>query len=98
MPALAALPDGRFVAAWIDTARPVAMLPTAIRAQVFNPYGAKSGAEFLVNSTTLKVQDHLAITVLADGRFIVGWSDHSGAGPPSAPMSAPRSSIHARKP
>ena len=57
------------------------MLPNGDRAQVFDLYGGKSGAEFLVNSTTPK-PDNPAITVLADGRFIVGWTDQSGAGTP----------------
>ena len=71
------------MAAWVDDSQTGGDTSyAAIRAQVFNPNGAQSSAEFLVNSTTFKDQDHPAITVLADGRFIVGWTNHSGDGTP----------------
>ncbi|NIX75887.1 calcium-binding protein [Microvirga terricola] len=36
------------------------------------------GSEFLVNTTTIHTQDRPAITALADGRFVVTWTDYSG--------------------
>ena len=75
-PVLAALPDGRFVAAWNDYSETRSDSSSgAIRAQVFNPNGTKSGAEFLVNTTTGGEQWFPTIAVLEDGRFVVGWND-----------------------
>jgi hypothetical protein len=80
-PVLAALPDGRFVAAWVDSSETGAdSSTTAVRAQVFNANGTKSGAEFLVNTTTDFLQQDPTITVLEDGRFVIGWSDASETG------------------
>jgi len=47
---------------------------------VFNADGSQSGAEFLVNTTTLGYQRDPSITALADGRFVVTWSDGSQTG------------------
>lgn len=52
----------------------------AIRAQVFNADGSTSGAEFLVNTTTLDFQFQPSITALADGQFVVSWKDDSASG------------------
>ena len=41
---------------------------------------AKFGSEFLVNTTTAGVQDEPAITGLANGRFVVTWTDASHSG------------------
>jgi len=66
---LAALPDGRFVAAWADASQTGADVSgAAVRAQVFNADGTKSGTEFLVNTATTSHQEAPSITVLADGR------------------------------
>src|SRR6185436_8368242 len=79
-PTIAGLRDGRFVAAWVDT------LPgedqtwhEAIRAQVFNRDGTRSGAEFLVD-TTDSLRFEPTIAPLADGRFAIAWSDASLTG------------------
>jgi FG-GAP-like repeat/RTX calcium-binding nonapeptide repeat (4 copies) len=78
---IAVLHDGRFVIAWADLSQtPGDTSSSAVRAQVFNPDGTKSGAEFLVNTTTLSDQGTPHITVLADGRFVVGWVDFSHIG------------------
>ena len=53
---------------------------TAIRAQVFNADGTKSGGEFLVNTTTFNNQVEPDITALAGGRFVVAWTDFSQTG------------------
>ena len=77
--AITTLVDGRFVVSWSaasdlggDTSG------FGIHAQIFNADGSKSGAEFLVNTTTDQSQTHSAVAALADGRFIVSWSDASG--------------------
>lgn len=77
-PALAALVDGRFVAAWNDTSATGADTSgLAVRAQVFNEDGTKSGGEFLVNSTTTNDQGNPKLSALADGRFVIVWNDSS---------------------
>jgi Ca2+-binding RTX toxin-like protein len=73
-PVIATLPDGRFVISWNDDSSNL----TDIRAQVFNADGSKSGEEFVVNTTTSSLQNESTITVLADGRFVIGWTDFSG--------------------
>lgn len=76
------LVDGRFVVAWVgggqtggDTSG------TAIRAQVFNPDGSRSGNEILVNTTINGDQNSPAITWLISGRFVVAWVDSSQTRP-----------------
>jgi RTX calcium-binding nonapeptide repeat (4 copies) len=78
---LAGLPDGRFVAAWRDSSQTGGDASgDAIRARVFNADGSNPGAEFLVNTTTTSDQSEPSITVLADGRFVIGWIDLSATG------------------
>jgi Ca2+-binding RTX toxin-like protein len=38
------------------------------------------GSEFLVNTTTASTQSEPTITALADGRFVVAWTDSSSSG------------------
>ena len=79
-PVIAGLTNGRFVAAWLDYSHsPDDPSEGAIRAQVFNADGSKAGDEFLVNTTTNLDQSEPAITPLADGRFVVAWTDLSQA-------------------
>lgn len=42
-------------------------------AQILTPGGAKSGSEFLINTTTSFNQRSAAIAPLSDGRFVVVW-------------------------
>ena len=80
-PSIAALPDGRFVVAWTDSSVTGSDTSArAVRAQVFNTDGSKSDAEFLVNNITTGDQVNSSISVLADGRFVVAWSDLSLSG------------------
>ena len=79
-PVVTALPDGRFVVAWDDDSRTGGdTLGSAIRAQVFNADGSKSGSEQLVNSSTTNDQVTPAIATLSDGRFVVTWTTNSVA-------------------
>jgi hypothetical protein len=74
-PSIAGLPDGRFVATWLDASTsPQGGSNHAIRAQVFNSDGSKSSVELLVDANDAL---HFPPTVaaLADGRFVVNWSD-----------------------
>ena len=80
-PTITALPDGRFVVSWTDnSASGGDMSSFAVRAQLFNADGSKSGAEFLVNTTTANGQLQPTITGLADGRFVISWTDYSAVG------------------
>ncbi|MFD0462977.1 hypothetical protein ACFQY9_15145 [Microvirga aerilata] len=78
-PVVAALQEGRFVVAWAD----ISAGHWDIRARVFNANGtaAPDGSEFVVNTGVAAGvagdQVEPAITVLADGRFLVSWSDAS---------------------
>jgi Ca2+-binding RTX toxin-like protein len=79
---ITALPDGRFVVVWTDESQTGGDTSLeAIRAQVFNPDGSKSGAELLVNTATANDQQDTSVTTLADGRFVVTWTDFSVSGP-----------------
>jgi RTX calcium-binding nonapeptide repeat (4 copies) len=79
-PSVAALADGRFVAAWEDYSSTGGDTSGyAVRAQVFNADGSKSGAEFLVNTSTTGNQTDPRITSLPDGRFVVAWEDYPNA-------------------
>ena len=80
-PTITGLADGRFVVAWVDTSLTGGDISgEAVRAQVFNDDGSPSGAEFLVNTTTVGQQSEPSITALADGRFVVAWRDGSLSG------------------
>src|SRR4051812_27390297 len=77
--AVTALPDGRFVVVWTHDTGDY-YYRTEVVAQIFNPDGTKSGPEFLVNTETFLEQSDPTITTLADGRFVVTWTDASGTG------------------
>jgi Ca2+-binding RTX toxin-like protein len=80
-PTITALSDGRFVVAWTDSSQAGGDTSSvAVRAQVFNADGTKAGAEFLVNTTTSNGQYQPAIAALADGGFVIAWTDVSGTG------------------
>jgi Ca2+-binding RTX toxin-like protein len=75
-PVVKALADGRFVATWYDTSGTLgdnSGTPGAIHAQLFHADGSKSGAEFLVNTTTMRDQSDPAVTTLPNGGFVVAW-------------------------
>ncbi|HEX8216588.1 MAG TPA: hypothetical protein VF577_03895 [Allosphingosinicella sp.] len=72
-PSVTSLAGGGFVATWTLGSGQFA----DVYAQVFNASGAKSGGQFLVNSTTALNQDSASVTELADGRFVITWSSAS---------------------
>jgi hypothetical protein len=85
-PAVAPSWDGRFVVAWADTGQAgIDTSMSAIRAQVFNPNGAKLGSDFQVNTTTPDFQFAPAMTLLRptstlNNRIVVVWTDNSQTG------------------
>lgn len=77
-PSARVLADGRFVVAWTDgSATGGDTGGTAIRAQVFRSDGTRQGPEVLVNTTTSGSQFGPSVTGLADGGFLVAWTDES---------------------
>ncbi|KPF79313.1 hypothetical protein IP88_02090 [alpha proteobacterium AAP81b] len=75
---LASLAGGGFVVTWEDSSgRPDDEGGYAIRAQRYDSAGNPTGAEFLVNTTTAESQDGPAVTGLADGGFVITWTDYS---------------------
>ena len=78
-----ALDDGRFVVCWTDDSqRPSAGLfddlsGLSLRLQAFTATGTRSGPEILVNTTVTGDQFQPAIITLANGNFVVCWTDAS---------------------
>jgi hypothetical protein len=78
-PVVTALPDGRFMIAWVtfDTTQDGNM--TSVKGQIFEASGVRVGPEFLINTQALGEQKDLDIATLNDGRIVVTWGD-GGAG------------------
>ncbi|MEA3008688.1 MAG: hypothetical protein QOJ91_380 [Sphingomonadales bacterium] len=72
-PSVTSLSGGGFVATWTLGSGTSA----DIYAQVFTSTGAKSGGQFLVNSTTPFNQDSASVSEISGGRFVVTWSSAS---------------------
>ncbi len=89
-----ALADGRFVVSWTDQSTGRGDTSgSAVHARIFNFDGTQSVSEFLVNTTTANSQLDSSVTALADGRFIVSWTDNSlSTGDTSGLAFAPASS------
>jgi Ca2+-binding RTX toxin-like protein len=76
-----ALADGRFVVTWSDASQSGGDTSgQAVRARIFNADGTQFVPEFLVNTTVTSNQNQSSVTALADGRFVVTWSDTSLSG------------------
>lgn len=73
-----ATPDGGFVVAWTNYSSSQDGSGFAVKAQAFDPAGAKVGGEMLVNTLTTGSQFLPAIDTLADGRLIVAWTSATG--------------------
>lgn len=77
-PAVIGLASGGFVVTWYDySIYGYYAEKSDIKAQVFDSDGQKFCSEFLVNTTTIKEQLAPSITSLADGSFVVSWTDYS---------------------
>ena len=70
---VAGLPDGGFVVAYTDSGWGID--GTEITARVYNADGSPRSGYLLVNETTAGDQDKPTLTVLANGYFVVGWSN-----------------------
>ena len=71
------LANGGFVVSWTDTSQGVDTSGEAVKAQVFASDGSKVGSELLVNTATVGGQSQSTVTSLANGGFVVTWSDGS---------------------
>jgi hypothetical protein len=81
LPAVSALEDGGFVIAWTDGSGTLGDSSiTSIKARLFDDLAVPLSDEFLVNTETMNCQIRPALAPLADGGFIVVWTDHSGRG------------------
>jgi Ca2+-binding RTX toxin-like protein len=77
---ITSLADGGFVVAWTMIDEQQQNYSSVVRAQVFNANGGKVGSELLVNIPPIDQLDYQRgpkITALADGRFLIAWSDHA---------------------
>ncbi len=84
-PAVAALPDGGFIAAWQsqgstgsdDSER-------SVQARRFAAGGSPAGEEFQVNSSTSGPQQNPSLAVEAGGGFVVAWESWQSSGSDSS--------------
>ncbi len=75
----AMLADGGFVAVWESTNQDSpGDFNTGVFAQRFDVTGVKVGAEFQVNTTVAAGQFAPVAAGLADGGFVIAWTDSSG--------------------
>ena len=77
-PNVAGLANGGFVVTWTDVYTSHDDGSSDIKAQLFDASGAEVGGVFLVNTQTAKDQSASSITGLANGGFLVTWTDYSG--------------------
>jgi hypothetical protein len=84
------LASGKVVITWSDaSASGGDTSNSAIRAQIFNADGTRSGGEFLVNSTTPYFQQSPVVTALSGGGFVIVWRDASEGNGTSSTRFAP---------
>ena len=79
VPQITALSNGGYVITWQDSSGTLGdNSGTSIMAQVFDANGNEFGSQFLVNSETGGYQTAPTIGSLANGGFVVTWTDTSG--------------------
>jgi hypothetical protein len=75
-PSVVRLASGGFVVIWDDFSKTGGDTDLwAVRAQLFNAEGARVGEEFLVNTATYHGQQDSHVAALANGGFVITWSD-----------------------
>ena len=75
-----ALSGGRFIVTYTDTPIGGDGSQSEIRARIFDGNGNALTADFFVNTTTLNAQSDSDVAALADGRFMITFTDSSGTG------------------
>lgn len=78
---VAVLANGNVLVTWTDASLTADPSAQGIRAQILSPTGVKIGGELLVNTITAGGQTASTVTALANGDFVVGWTDNSGTRP-----------------
>ncbi len=79
-PAVATLGAGRFVVAWTDFSQTgLDTTGTAVRSQIYNNDGTRSGNEIVANVATAGDQVLRSAVELGDGRVLLSWSDNYGS-------------------
>ena len=77
-PAVAGLASGGAVVTWVDNSATGADTSgSGIKARLLDANGTATGAEFLVNQTTLNAQKMPTVAALASGGFVIAWADTS---------------------
>ncbi|RZJ40778.1 MAG: hypothetical protein EON86_11750, partial [Brevundimonas sp.] len=81
-PQITALSDGGFVIVWFDGSIGVGGAAgdgsgVAVKAQVYDASGARSGGELLVNTAISGSQGSPVVSALPGGGFVVSWTDQS---------------------
>lgn len=80
IPRITGLAFGDFVVVWTADKMIGDNSGYAIRAQIFNSNGSKTGNEILVNTTTARNQSSPSVAADGIGRFMVTWTDDSESG------------------
>src|SRR5262249_16830540 len=78
--AATALPNGGAIVSWSDQSGALGDADIGVRAQIFAPSGAKSGSEFLVNTTTTGTQQWARFALLGETILVAVSQDNSGVG------------------
>ncbi len=80
-PSLTVLANGNLVVAWHSlAARPTDASSFHIDYQIYTAAGAKLGAERVANITATNLQSRPDVVALADGGFMITWSDGRNGG------------------
>lgn len=100
-PRIIPLANGAFVITWQDGSGTYGSgtfgdTDLSIKAQLFGAGGVMIGSEFRVNSQTLGFQCYPAIANLANGNFVVTWSDGLGGSTGSGTLGDSSDSIKAQ--
>ena len=78
---VAALGDGGFVVGWTDDTETLGDSDgAAVHIRLFDSSGSNKGEDILVNTQTVADQDFPEIASLANGGFVVTWTDNSRLG------------------
>jgi Ca2+-binding RTX toxin-like protein len=77
-PSIAVLSDGRFVITWQDlTDWYFGSRPGALKARIFHPDATEATPELLVGGAFAGDHEQVQVAALADGRFVVTWSEQT---------------------
>lgn len=77
-PQIAELSNGNLIVTWTDASATGGDTSlTSVKGQLFSPDGTRIGGEFQVNTATYHHQGGAQVTPLADGAFVVAWTDAS---------------------